>query len=128
MFYFIIILLCRDSDMNFLLFVFWLKCAALATGVICLFYTTGKLFFSKSTGWISSIKMSQDSIRFSKGFKDFKRLLNIKYFGFNTLLRSPDKSIMLRIVQISGGIGICGKPFETRFKTLFSCFLIICKS
>ena len=28
---------CRDSVLNFLLFIFWLKCAAAAAGVICLF-------------------------------------------------------------------------------------------
>ena len=29
--------LCRDSVSNFLLIIFWLKCAAAAAGVICLF-------------------------------------------------------------------------------------------
>ena len=43
-----------------------------------------------------------------------------KYLGFSTLLRSLDESIMARIVEISGGINVCGIPFKTRFKTVFS--------
>ena len=76
----------------------------LVVAVIC-----SQTLFSKSTGWISTTKISQDN--FSKADSE-------KYLGFSTLLRSPDKSTMPRIVDISGGIDICGKPSKSRLKTV----------
>ena len=70
------------------------------------------LIFSKSTGWISPMMISQDSSKFSKG--DLEKCL-----GFSTLLGSPDKWIIRRIVEISGGIDVW-KPLKTRFETVFS--------
>ena len=48
-------------------------------------------------------KTSQDRFSFSKADSE-------KYMGFSTLLRSPDKSILPRLVGISGEIDVCGKP------------------
>ena len=74
-----------------------------------------KLIFSKSTGWISATKISQDSFKFSDGDAE-------KYLGPRTLLRSPDNSILPRIAEINGGIDIRGQPLKIRLKTPFSFF------
>ena len=66
-----------------------------------------KLIFSESTGCISTIKISQDRFKFSKGDSE-------KYLGFIILCRRPGKSIMPGIVEGSGG-----KPLKSRLKTVF---------
>ena len=50
-----------------------------------------KLIFFKSIGWISSIKISQNSFKFSNGVSE-------KYLGFSSLLRRSGKLIMPGIV------------------------------
>ena len=74
-----------------------------------------KLISSRSTSGISTIKISQDSSKFSKGDSE-------KYLRFSTLLRRPGKSIMPWVVEVSGGIDVCVKPLKTRLKTVFSFF------
>ena len=45
-----------------------------------------------------------------------------KKIEFGNLLQNPNKLILPRIVEISGGIDVCGKPLKTRFRTVFSFF------
>ena len=73
-----------------------------------------KLKFFKITGWISTIKISQDVCNFSESDLE-------KQFRFSILLRSPDKLIMPRIEELSGG-----KPLKSRCKAIFS-FYVDCK-
>ena len=87
----------------------WPKCNFLS------FFARVKLIFCKSTGWILTIKISQDSLIISEGESEF-------YFRLSTLLRSHDNLIMPRIVEINGGINICREPSKIRLKTLFSFF------
>ena len=74
------------------------------------------LIFSESTCRIFIVNILQDSFEFLKDDSE-------KNLGLCTLLRSPDKSIIPRIAEISGWIDFCGKPLKTRFKTPFLFFL-----
>ena len=85
----------------------WQKCNLLWL------FSTVKLIFSESTGWISTIKISQVCFKFSESdSKDYGRLL--------TLLWSPNKSILSRTAEIEGDI--CGEHRKTRLKTLSQFF------
>ena len=88
----------------------------MATKWFVVAFSIVKLVFSKTTGWISSIKLSQD------------RIFSENYFGLRNLRRSLDRSITSRIIEIICGIDVCGKPLKTRFKTVFSFFFTFCKS
>ena len=77
-----------------------------------------KLIFSKKTGWISTIKISENSFKFSADLENYQ--------GLRTFLWSPDNSIMPRIAEINGNFDICRIHLKTRLKTLFAFFLIIC--
>ena len=85
------------------------------------FFSKAKIVFFIGTGWISTIKISKDSFNFSKS--DSK-----KYAWFITLPRRPGKSIMPRILEISGVIDVCGKPLKIRLETVFSFFNCLQKS
>ena len=76
-----------------------------------------KLTFSKIFVWISTIKIPQDSFNLSNNDLE-------KYLGFNTVLRRPVKSIMPKVVKISGEIDVCGKPLkktQNRILVFFNC-------
>ena len=88
----------------------WQKCDLLW------FFFIVKLFFYKSTHWISIIKISQDSSEISEGDSE-------KYIRLCTLLRSPEYSKIPRIAERNDGIDIGVELSRTRFKAFYSRFL-----
>ena len=82
--------------------------------VVAFFYT--QFHFLQKYSLDSSIKIAQDCSKSSNGDSE-------DYLGFFTLLQRPEKSLLARMVEINGGIDVCGKSLKTRFTTVFSFFL-----
>ena len=106
--------LCRKLLDNYLCSLCLYSCIEIRKKLSVVAFCYSETFFSKSTDWTSTIKISRDSFKFSENDPEI-------YFMFRTLLRSRDKSIMPRIAEINGGINIYRKPLKTGLRTLI-CF------
>ena len=84
-------------------------------------YTVTRYFCSRICSlYLYSHRLKSAKFQLAVVFPKIFRRWFKKCLEFSTLLRSPDASIRPRIAEPSGGIDICAKPLETRFKTLFS--------
>ena len=76
--------------------------------LLCLFSIIN-LIFSRCTGWISTIKISQDSFIFSEGDSE-------KHLRLCTSLWSPNNSIMPKIAEMNGEMDIGGERLKLDWK------------